>query len=90
MRISLNDSFGDTYVYEVAIRRRRGLSLDGNLYMTMMYISTPEITWDVWQLGSGKVIYGDDSELSRFHEWAAAAQEREARFQALGGTVHEA
>ncbi len=85
MRISLNDSFGDTYIYEVAIRRWRGLSLDGHLYMTMMYISTPEITWDEWPLGSGKVIYGDDSELTRFHEWAAEAQERAARLQEMEG-----
>ena len=90
MRISLNDSFGDTYIYEVAIRRRRGLSLDGHLYMTTMYISTPEITWDVWQLGSGKVIYGDDSELTRFKEWATAGQNRAARLLEMGVTAHEA
>lgn len=84
MRISLNDCSGETYIYEVAIRRRRGLSLDGHLFMAMMYIRSPEITWDMWQLGSGKVIYGDDLELARFHEWAAAAQERAARFQVMG------
>ena len=83
MWISLNDSFGDTYIYEVEIRRRRGISLDRYLYMAMMHIRMPEITWDVWQLGSGKVIYGDDLELARFHEWAAEAQERAARLQEM-------
>lgn len=90
MRISLNDCSGETYIYEVAIRRRRGLSLDGHLFMTMMHIRSPEITWDMWQLGSGKVIYGDDSELARFKEWESDGRERAARLLEMGGIAHEA
>ena len=80
MRISLTDSHsGDLFIYDVEIEWRRGLTLDGPLYMTPMHIRAPEITWQHWEQGNGTVIYGDESELKRFERWAQYGRDQAAK-----------
>lgn len=80
MRISLTDcESGEAFIYDVEIEWRRGLSLNGPLFMTPMYVRAPEITWQHWQHGNGTVIYGDESELKRFERWAQYGRDQAAK-----------
>lgn len=79
MRISLTDSTGETFIYEVDIEWHRSLSLDGPLYMMTRYTRAAAITWQQWQEGNGTVIYGDESELKRFERWAQYGRDQAAK-----------
>ena len=80
MRISLTDRYTDeTFILEAEINARAGYSHRGPWCLVLCNNPGREITWDHWQQASGKVIYGDETETSRFKRWEQYGQDLEAK-----------